>query len=200
MWRSSLRNNPCLCVLHHPAPDHYPSAQLSLFVYLIYWRMPKRNRCSVLVPLFYSTPLCKKSGLQSIELSECIIVIYGDLTFKLSFATKHYFQFSWGEGRGTERENELMPFRCTDPKDRWETWECLWTSTLFLFRRLLSLTSVGLYWVGRNISHRWNLYLTVIVRPISLSKMDIIQQSCLISFFLVQTGDLGTCAVLIYYL
>lgn len=129
LWETTLVSVFCITQPQSAAI----SPQLSLFVYLIYWRMPKRNRCSVLVPLFYSTPLCKRkgSGLESIELSECIIVIYGNLTFKLSFATKHYFQFSWGEGRGTERENELMLFIWTDPKDRWETWEYLWTSTFF---------------------------------------------------------------------
>lgn len=37
-----------------------PALQLSLFAYLICWRMLKKNRCCVLVPLFYSTPLWGK--------------------------------------------------------------------------------------------------------------------------------------------
>lgn len=91
-----------------------PAPQLSLFVYLIYWQMPKRNRCCVLVPLFYSNSPAKK---KRVELSECIMVIYGNHTLKVSFATKQVAsQLSWGKGRGAERENELMWFRWTDPK------------------------------------------------------------------------------------
>lgn len=87
---SALRNNPCLCLLHHAGPEHghiTAAPQLSLFVYLIYWRMPRRNRCCVLVPLFYFTPAQKKKvDCSPTELSACIIVIYINLTFHLSFA------------------------------------------------------------------------------------------------------------------
>lgn len=121
-----------------------PALQLSLFAYLICWRMLKKNRCCVLVPLFYSTPLWgkKKSGLWSTELSECIIVIYG---IRLCYKALHS-QFPWGKGRGAGRENEFMWFRWTDPNDISDTWECLWTS-IFL-RPAVS-------WVCRNINHRW---------------------------------------------
>lgn len=83
-----------------------------------------------------SSPLQKKkkSRLRSIELSECIIVIYGNLTFKLSFATKHYLRSFPEEKEEAQREgkkNELMCFRWTDSKDRSEIRECLWTFDLF---------------------------------------------------------------------
>lgn len=163
-----------------------PAPQLSLFVYLIYWRMPKRNRCCELVPLLYSSPLWKKSGLWSIELSECIIVIYGDLTFKLSFATRHYIH-SFPEEKeeaqkgGKKQENVLQ---VDWPQPQIRNMGMSLNIDLFPSCCLSSLNSI-LHWVCQNINHSWKLFNIWLwdLSPIFMSEMDIISQQYLIIFF-----------------
>lgn len=85
VWEEVLwETTPCLCLLHHagPEPCHITACTTAVTVCIfdILTDAEKEQVLRISATILFYPPLEKKSGLWSTELSECIIVIYCNLT------------------------------------------------------------------------------------------------------------------------
>lgn len=130
LGRNALKN-VCLCLLHHELQSFSISPlrpQLSLFVCLIYRQIPKRNRCCILVPLFYSPPAAQEKKWTVVDR---VVRVYHCNIWQYDFLRElllHSIPFSFQEKkrhRGTKWKKRK------GPKDGLDACECLWTLILF---------------------------------------------------------------------